>query len=51
MEDKTFDLLTKMYNEFSGKFDKIEGKFDKLGKEVKETNTRLIKIESCIEKK
>lgn len=23
MEDKTFELLTKMYNEFSGKFDKI----------------------------
>lgn len=49
MEDKTFELLTKMYNEFSGKFDKIEGKFDRLEKEMKETNTRLTKIETCIE--
>lgn len=49
MEDKTFDLLTKMYNEFSGKFDKIEVNFGKLEKEMKETNTRLTKIETCIE--
>lgn len=49
MEDKTFELLTKMYNEFSEKFDKIDGKVDKLEKEMKETNTRLTKIELCIE--
>ncbi len=63
MEDKTFQLLTKMYNEFVGKFDKIEGrlngfdsKFDKIEgrfgtveKEIKEINTRLTKIEFCLE--
>jgi len=42
MEDKSFELLTKMYTEFSGKFDNIE-------KEMKETNTRLTKIETIIE--
>ncbi len=35
MEDKTFELLTKMYAEFSGKFNSMEGKIgsleDKIG--------------------
>ena len=30
MEDKTFELLTKMYSEFSGKFDNIQGKIEKI---------------------
>ncbi len=63
MEDKTLELLTKMYNEFSGKFDKIEGNFYKIEgrfdkfegrfatieKEIKAINTRLTKIEFCLE--
>ncbi len=35
MEDKTFELLTKMYGEFSGRFDGVEN--------------RLKKVESLIE--
>ncbi len=42
MEDKTFELLTKMYNEFSGRFDSLESKVDKI-------DARLTKVETCIE--
>ncbi len=48
MEDKTFELLTKMYNEFSVKFDKIEGRFGTVEKEIKDINTRLTKIGFCL---
>lgn len=32
MEDKTFDLIEKMYIEFSRKFDSIDKKFDSIDK-------------------
>jgi len=46
MEDKAFDLLTKMYNEFTNKMDGIQTEL----KEFRhDTNSRLTKIESAIE--
>lgn len=42
MEDKTFELLTKMYNEFSSRFDGVENRLNDLEKGQK-------KIESLIE--
>lgn len=34
MEDKTFELLTKMYNEFNQRFDKVESVIQKVGNQV-----------------
>ena len=46
MEDKTFELLTKMYSEFTNKFDGIQTEL----KEFRhETYSRLTKIETVIE--
>jgi hypothetical protein len=39
MEDKSFELLTKMYSEFSARFESLENK-------VTEINTTVIKIEN-----
>jgi len=49
MEDKTFELLTRMYNEFLGKFDNLENRFDSLESKVDKIDTRLTKVETCIE--
>lgn len=46
MEDKTFELLTKMYSEFSGKFDGLKADLNDFRNE---TNSRLTKIETIIE--
>lgn len=42
MDDKTFELLTKMYGEFSAKFDKVDSRLDKV-------DSRLNKIEITLE--
>lgn len=46
MEDKAFELLTKMYSEFSNKFDGIQKDLNDFRLE---TNNRLTKIETVIE--
>lgn len=46
MEDKTFELLTKMYNELTSKIDAIQ---DDLKEFKKETTDQLTKIETSIE--
>ncbi len=46
MEDKTFELLTKMYGEFSNKIDGIKANLEDFRQE---TNSRLTKIETLIE--
>lgn len=42
MEDKTFELLTKMYTEFSERFDRVDNRLDKVEK-------RLGKLDLTIE--
>lgn len=34
MEDKTFELLTKMYSEFSSKIDNMQGKIENIQTEM-----------------
>jgi archaellum component FlaC len=46
VEDKTFELLTRMYNEFSGRFDRVE---DRLGSVENELKKVQIKLEHTIE--
>lgn len=48
MEDKTFELLTKMYSEFSSRFDGVEKDFKDLKNDVARVE---IKIEHGIEPK
>jgi len=43
MEDKTFELMEKMYSEFSKRFDKMDERFDSL-------EARVIKVELLQEK-
>lgn len=46
MEDKVFELLTKMYGEFTGKIDGLQNDLKEFRKEAAD---RLIKIETIIE--
>lgn len=58
MEDKVFELMTKLYSEFSdfrkesnGKFDNIDSKFNHLETEVKGLRGDVIRIENDLSKK
>lgn len=42
MEDKTFDLLSKMYSEFSARFDGID-------KEIKDLKKDVVRIENKLD--
>ncbi len=41
MEDKTFELIEKMYNEFSKKFDDIDKRFDDIDKRFEGIDKRF----------
>lgn len=45
MEDKTFDLLEKMYAEFSSRFDKVENRFDKVENRLDKVEGHITRIE------
>ncbi len=49
MEDKTFELLTKMYGEFTNRFDKMESRLSTLEKGQLKLENGQKKIESLIE--
>ena len=49
MEDKTFELLSKMYSEFSKRFDDVNHEIKGLKNEVQENSSRLKNIELVIE--
>lgn len=46
MEDKNFELLTKMYGEFSSRFDKIETDIQGLKTDVQDLKTDVLRIEN-----
>jgi tetrahydromethanopterin S-methyltransferase subunit G len=49
MEDKTFELLEKMYSEFIERFDKVDTRFDKVDTRFDKVEKRLDKIEITLE--
>ena len=49
MKDETFELLTKMYADFSNRFDKVEVRLDSLESNQKELKSGQVKLESILE--
>ena len=49
MEDKTFELLTKMYSEFSKRFDGVDKRLDGVDNRLDGVESRLTKLEMVIE--
>lgn len=49
MEDKTFELLSQMYSEFTGKFNNLESRFDNLEGKFDKLENRQTKVELVIE--
>ncbi len=49
MDDKTFELLTKMYSDFSKKFDKIDSELVGLNSRMQKLETSQKKIETTLE--
>ncbi|NMA03255.1 MAG: hypothetical protein GX925_00975 [Clostridiales bacterium] len=49
MEDKTFELIEKMYNEFSKKFDDIDKRFDDIDKRFEGIDKRFEGIDKRFE--
>ena len=49
MDDKTFELLEKMYAEFTGRFEKLESGQQKLESGQQQITKRLDKIEIVLE--
>jgi len=47
--DKLFNMMEKMYVEFSGKFDKIDGRFDKMDDRFDKMDDRIDKMDSRID--
>ena len=45
MRDKTFELLTQIYSDFSKKFDKIDDKFDKMDDKFGKIDDKFGKID------
>lgn len=46
MEDKTFELLTKMYSEFTSRFDKIETDMHGMKTDVQDLKKDVLRIEN-----
>ena len=49
MKDETFELLTKMYSDFTARFDKVEARLDSLEGSQKELKAGQKKIEATLE--
>lgn len=49
MEDKSFELLSKMYDEFSRRFDSVEARLETLENGQKAIEKRIDKLELAIE--
>lgn len=46
MEDKTFELMTKMYSDFSNKFEKMDKRFDTIENDIKGLKSDVIRLEN-----
>jgi len=46
VEDKTFELLEKMYIEFSSRFDKVENRLDKVENRLDKVEGHITRIEN-----
>jgi len=49
VEDKTFELLTKMYSEFSVKFDKVDSRLDMIDSRLNKLEKGQKKLETTLE--
>ena len=45
MENKTFELLTQMYNEFNNRFDQVNNRFDQVNNRLDKVDNRLDKVD------
>ena len=45
MEDKVFELLTKMYSEFDARFNKMDARFNKMDAEIQSVGNQVTKLE------
>jgi chromosome segregation ATPase len=50
MKDDAFELLTKMYAEFTARFDKVDARFDEVDERFDKIEGRLGKVERGLEK-
>jgi len=50
MDDKTFELITKMYSDFSKKFDKIDSELVGLNSRMQKLETRMQNLETSQKK-
>ena len=48
MQDKTFELVTQMYSDFSKKFEKIDKRFDNLENDNKDIRTEMQSISNTV---
>lgn len=46
MEDKTFELITKMYGEFTSRFNEMEIRFDKIETDIQGLKKDVLRIEN-----
>jgi tetrahydromethanopterin S-methyltransferase subunit G len=46
MEDKTFDLLTRMYSEFKNEFKKVEARFENMEQRMESIKGHIIRLEN-----
>jgi len=44
MEDKTFELMTKMYSEFTDRFNKMDDRFDKMDDRFDKMDVKFYKL-------
>jgi predicted RNase H-like nuclease (RuvC/YqgF family) len=46
LEDKTFELITKMYGEFTSRFNEMEIRFDKIETDIQGLKKDVLRIEN-----
>ena len=49
MEDKTFELLTQMYNEFNNRFDQVNNRFDQVNNRFDQVNNRFDQVDNRLD--
>ncbi|OPZ89935.1 MAG: hypothetical protein BWY74_02526 [Firmicutes bacterium ADurb.Bin419] len=49
MEDKMFELMTKMYSDITTKFDALDNKIDSMATEIKDIKGDIVRIENKLD--